>query len=96
MRKFCENFLILLDRRRVFARASFVIKVYYNPCMRDFFRCFCSDFLFFAEKIHFFRVFFCWNQIKTKVFCKKIPQWRIFFIKLYRPPVGIWIDVLMY
>ena len=31
-----QNFLFLLDRERVSASASFVIKSDYNPCMRDF------------------------------------------------------------
>ena len=71
-------------------RESFLL----NPCMRDFLGWFCSNFLFFAENTHFFYDFFCVIQIKTRVFSKKIPQWRIFY-RTISSSMGIWIDVLI-
>ena len=41
--------------------------------MRDFLKAFCVNCVFFVEKIALFYDFFSWNQIKTRVFSKKIP-----------------------
>ena len=62
--------------------------------MRDFLKVFCVNYVFFCIEIALFYDFFCVIQIKTRVFSKKIPQWRIFY-RTISSSMGIWIDVLI-